>query len=189
MKNVKFALLTAVVIAGMTACGQPTKVPAIEEEPQVAADAVKYIFEGKEVSVQELDALEAKYGKLFLLDQGGSWAVYTNETDLKAAQDSTVDAAFLCLFRDKTTIYDLIGYKGAKLDISKGSSFSDLRTISQSGGSNWNNDINSFKGACGVYTRLYRGYNFSGSVFLSKGQEISNLGGWNNRISSLKVDF
>lgn len=190
MKNVKFALLTAVVIAAMTACGQPTKVPAVQEE-----EAIQYVLDGKTISLAEVEKLEKQRGALYFLDHGDNkWSVYLTEAELDAVSLDNQISAQGCVGRNKTTIYDLNEYNGEAFKISKGASFADLSILSQSGGSHWNNRISSFKGACGAWTTFYKRKNFLGSLLRTKGKKDKYLsstaaGNFSNNISSLKVSF
>jgi hypothetical protein len=175
----------------MTVMASCSGLPTAPKSESVVVDTAQYSVDGQRVSADAVRQLEARHGALFMLatatDSGVAWAVFTSAAELESAKDAMATPQGVCVGRSRTTVWEQEGYAGSSLEIAKGQSFGNLATLFQSDGEDWDNDIEAFKAACNAYTYFYTSTNFTGSVYLARGDVLSDMDGWNNIVSSIQV--
>lgn len=190
MKNIALIALAGTLAGILASCGGGTP-PAAQVTESVVFDNQQYSMNGQPISADALRAVEAQQGRLFLLAtpaaSGTVLAVYTSMADLEAAKGQQLAAQGICVGRSRTTVWEQVGYAGSSLEIAKGQSFGDLSTLFQPDGEDWDNDIEAYKAACSAYSYFYTSKNFGGSVLVARGDVLSDMGGWNNIVSSIQV--
>jgi hypothetical protein len=188
MNRVALLGLAGALMSVMASCGGLPQAPQSES---VVLDSARYTIDGQVVSADAVRQLEARHGALFMLatatDSGATWAVFTGAAELESAKNALATPQGICVGRSRTTVWEQEGYAGSSLEIAKGQSFGDLGTLFQPDGEDWDNDIEAYKAACNAYTYFYTGTNFSGSVLVTRGDVLSDMGGWNNIVSSIQV--
>lgn len=192
MNKVMWSGVMGVVTILLASCGGVMPRDAAAPTPESAVrDTEQYSLDGQRVPAAEVRQLEAQRGAVYLLAtpsvSGTVWAVYTDLQALDAAKTSVLGAQGICVGRSRTTVWEEVGYAGSSLEIAKGQAYGDLSTLFQPDGEDWDNDIEAFKAACSAYTYFYTGKNFTGSVWVVRGDTMSDMGGWNNIVSSIVV--
>jgi hypothetical protein len=190
MNKVALLGLAGALMAVMASCGGT---PTVESEAS-PVDPLKYLMGETVLTRAEVDTLEQQRGALhYDLDTSTPgqpvMRVFLERTERNLYRNSVKPAICVSL-RTRATFYDLTNFDDddGSFQLSKGSSFSDLRNQFQFSGATWDNDISSVHPADCTETILYKDYNFTGSDLpLDGNDDRSSLGSFNQTVSSVEV--
>ncbi len=189
--------LGAAMISVMASCGS-VAVPNATE-PVGSNVTFKYVLDGQEITQAAVDQLEATLETVYFrqVDQTDSAAtveVYTERTKLDSALKERLTPQYfaVCVFGagETTTFYDLPSYSnnGSQETFDTSDDFRDLHDATEPGGGNWYMDFSSVKSGPCITTIMYKGLNFTGAAWvLDDGEDIANMGSWNNAVQSVEL--
>jgi hypothetical protein len=201
MKKLMIGGMSAVLAAVMASCGSVSELNELKPEPASSEVKMTFTLDGQEISREAVEQLEITNKNVFLYPTETaanqlSVQVFVERPAMESFLKSRVTSQKTCIFgigSKTTTVYDLTNFNqsGGFEDFDVNDDEDDLRNNSKPGGNNgtWYLDISSIESSGCFTTVLYKGLNQTGSAWFFDGQDVGNMGSWNNATKSIELFY